>query len=210
MGIVFQRHKINNYSTSRISRDRGRSLCARLLWEFSNPRVICEVSHACCCGVCPVRSLSLSASVARRLPFFSVFLTHPLSLRLPRPFTSSLFLLSRRIVGLWERKDIASIGVLVRVCGRWRLLWQGESEIRGWWLGAELKRIQVIAMKQLYLDPCAVACAHCSVLVTGLVVRSHFFVSLCLRASVFFFFFDQLTLLAWADCCCSVLWASPS
>lgn len=64
MGIVFQRHKINNYSTSSKSRDRGRSLCACLLWEFSNPRVISEVSHACCCGVCPSRSLSLSPSLS--------------------------------------------------------------------------------------------------------------------------------------------------
>lgn len=91
MGIVFQRHKINNYSTSSKSRDRGRSLCACLLWEFSNPRVISEVSHACCCGVCPSRSLSLSPSLSLCCCypppplFFSVFLTHPLSLRLPRP-----------------------------------------------------------------------------------------------------------------------------
>lgn len=132
VGIVFQRHKINNYSTSRTSRDRGRSLCARLLWEFSNSRAIYEVSHACCCGVCPFRSLSLSLPPSLLLllpaasPFFSVFLTHPLSLRLPRPYTSSLLLLSRRIVGLWERKgyrEYWSFG---------ESLWKMAPVVTGW------------------------------------------------------------------------------
>lgn len=54
----------------------------------------------------------------------------------------------------------------------------------GW--GAELKRIQVIAMKQLNFSPCAVAWAHGNVLPAGSVAGSHFFVSMCLRASVFF------------------------
>lgn len=61
-------------------------------------------------------------------------------------------------------------------------------------VGAELRRIQVIAMKQLNFKPCAVPCVHNSVLATGLAVISNFFVSVCLRASVVFF--DQLTLLA--------------
>ena len=91
MGIVFQRHKINNYSASRASRDNERSLCGRLLWEFSNSRVIFEVSHACCCGVCPFRSLSHCVLLLPATsPFLSVFLTHPLSLYLHRPYTSSL------------------------------------------------------------------------------------------------------------------------
>lgn len=95
VGIVFQRHKINNYSASRPSRDRGRSLCARLLWEFSNSRVIFEVSHACCCGVCPFRSLSLSLCWCYPPP--------PPFLRLPHPppfsqSPSSLHLQSASVV----------------------------------------------------------------------------------------------------------------
>lgn len=82
MGIVFQRHKINNRSTLTWSRDNWRLLSARLLWEFSTSRVASEVSHACCCGVCPFRALSLPLSLALSLSLS--LLTHPLSLRLPR------------------------------------------------------------------------------------------------------------------------------
>lgn len=119
--MVFQHRKINNRSAPSTSRESGRSSSARLLWEFSKYRAICEVSHACCCGVCPSRSLSLPllppppllhpyVAAIRRLPlFFSlsppVFLTQPLSLRLPRPTPSSLLLLSRRIVALVGREE---------------------------------------------------------------------------------------------------------
>lgn len=61
VGIVFQRYKINNHCESRTSRDNSRSASARLLWEFSSSREVSEVSHACCCGVCP---LSLSPSLS--------------------------------------------------------------------------------------------------------------------------------------------------
>lgn len=97
MGILYQRHKINNYSTPRTSRDRGRSLCARLLWEFSNSRVSFEVSHACCCGVCPFRSLpppSRSVDATRRLPLF-LCLPHPPPFS---PSPSSLHLQSASVV----------------------------------------------------------------------------------------------------------------
>lgn len=127
--MVFQHRKINNRSAPSPSRESGRSSSARLLWEFSKHRAICEVSHACCCGVCPSRSLSppapplppppsnsstpppLCSSYPPPPPIFSlslsppVFLTHPLSLRLPRPTPSSLLLLSRRIVALVGREE---------------------------------------------------------------------------------------------------------
>lgn len=82
VGIVFQRHRVNNDSTLTWSRDNWRLLSARLLWEFSRSRVASEVSHACCCGVCPFRALSLPLSLSRYLspsvfsptPFLSVSL----------------------------------------------------------------------------------------------------------------------------------------
>lgn len=143
-----------------------------LAWtlKFPTPVVVASALLAHSLSLPP-----LSVAALRRLPFFCLPHPPPFSPS-PSPYTSSLLLLSRRIVGLWERKDIASIGVLVRVCGRWRLLWQGESEIRGWWWGAELRRIQVITMKQLNFNPCAVACVHSNVLAAEPVVRSNFLI----------------------------------
>lgn len=57
----------------------------------------------------------------------------------------------------------------------------------------------------IIFEPCAGRCIHNTVLTTGLVAISHFFVAsqACLRASVVFF----AQLLARADCCCGVLWS---
>lgn len=156
--MVFQHRKINNRSVPSTSRESRGSSSARLLWEFSKYRAICEVSHACCCGVCPSRSLSPSLPPAPSTPpalcscypppppiFFlslSSCLPHPPPFSpSPSPYTfQSASVVSADCCTRGERgkRDIASIGVLVRVCGRWRLLWQGESEFWGWWWGAEL------------------------------------------------------------------------
>lgn len=103
----------------------------KLAWfpKFPTPVVVASALFALSPCLPPSLALSLSLFLSRCLPHPPPFSPSP------SPCTSSLLLLSRRIVGLWERKDIASIGVLVRVCGRWRLLWQGESEIRGCLVG---------------------------------------------------------------------------
>lgn len=160
-----------------------------LSWKFPTPVVVASALFA------------HSLTVTRRLPF-SLRLPHPppfLSIsNVPTP--PVCFLLSRRIVVLWERKkDIASIGVLVRVCGRWRLLWQGESEVQGWRWGTELRRIHVNDTKCLSFFWYGEACVLWSDLSSGSVGKSHFFVSVSVRASVFS---EQLSLLA--DCCCGV------
>ena len=99
VGTLFQRHRINKpLRLTRKSRERRRSLCARLLWEFSKSRGISEVSHACCCGVCPFRSLPpcvcvracvcvllLPAAAAAASPPAPLSLSLSLSLRLPHP-----------------------------------------------------------------------------------------------------------------------------
>lgn len=94
--MVLQHRRINNRSAPGTSRESWSSFSARLLWEFSNYRETYEVSHACCCGVCPSRSLSpsllhphllLQPSVAaiRRLPLFFLSL---LLCSSPTPFLS--------------------------------------------------------------------------------------------------------------------------
>lgn len=187
VGIVFQRHMINNHSTSRTSRDRGRSLCARLLWEFSKSRAISEVSHACCCGVCPFRSLSLSLLLLPAASPFSLSSS-------PTPFLS---------VSLVPTPPVCfcCLGGLLG-CGRERI----SRVLEFWWEFVEdgaccdrvslrfgagcgelsLREYKLLLWKCLFfLSLClCLGTFHC--FTTGLLARSPFFVSVCLRASVFF------------------------
>jgi len=118
---MFRHCKTSIRGASHQSRDDTSLAHWAVWWEFSTSREIRRVSHACCCGVCPFLSLTLP-------PFHCTRHPPPFSLSLA-PSISSLLLLSRRLVGS-GREDLASLGVLVRVCGRWRLLWQGKSEIQ--------------------------------------------------------------------------------
>lgn len=106
--MVFQRRKINNHSTPSRSRERGGSLQrSPIVRVFQVSRDLRSFPRLLLWRLPFSLTLSPpSVAAIRRLPlFFSVFLTHPLSLRLPRPTPFSLLLLSRRIVGLWgERK----------------------------------------------------------------------------------------------------------
>ena len=202
MGIVFQRHKINNYSTPRTSRDRGRSHCARLLWEFSNPRAISEVSHACCCGVCPFRSLSLSLLLLPAASPFSLSSS-------PTPFLSVSLVptppvcfcclggllgcgrerISRVLEFWWEFVEDGAC------CDRVSLKFGAGGGERSW------REYKLLPWNGLFQSMC---CSLGTLQCFGY-WSSGWKSFLCL--SVFAcecFFFDQWTLLARADCCCSV------
>lgn len=143
VGIVFQApHKINNYyALTTVSSRESRGAPSALAYyesfqslarrgKFPTPVVVASALFSLSLPLS--LSLALSPESSSPSPYFlSVSLV-------PSPPVCFCCLGGLLYVGRGrrERRDIASIGVLVRVCGRWRLLWQGESEI--WGLAAGL------------------------------------------------------------------------
>lgn len=200
MGIVFQRHRVNNDSTLTWSRDNWRLLSARLLWEFSRSRVASEVSHACCCGVCPFRALSLPLSLSRYLspsvfsptPFLSVSLALHLQ-------SASVVSADCWTVGEEGYREYWSFG---------ESLWKMAPVVTGWvWNSGLLagerswRKAQVISVKLRNVKPCAAPS------VFHPLTQSVEMISLCRCASTIACVWLSF---AGADCCCSVCELAPA
>lgn len=207
MGIVFQRHKINNHSAPPGSRDSWRVLSARLLWEFSKSRAASEVSHACCCGVCPFRALSLPLPPTLPLSL-ALPLSPPPSLS-PTPFLSvslALHLQSASVVSAdcWAvgeegYREYWSFG---------ESLWKMAPVVTGWvWNFGLLAGERSWRKSASYVCETAKFWAMCCAQCFYPRAQSVEILSSCRCACPSVFVWLSF---AGADCCCSVLWASPS
>lgn len=148
MGIVLQRHKINNCSSMHISREERAPSVLTYCESFPNLAALVKFPTPIVVASLPFwlsLFLFLSLSSVLLLSAASLSSPTPFSLRLRHPYTSSLLLLSRRIVGLSEREGISRVLEFW-----WEFVEDGACcdrvslKNRGWWWGTELSRKQLI------------------------------------------------------------------